>query len=836
MAGEGGPNHQMTGPGATTEDRLRSSDRLLNAVGQAVVAWNLDGEVTYLNAAAEAMYGWPREVGVGSQAMDLSGARLSADQLENIASTLNEGRSWSGEITVGRADGTVAPAWVTNTPVVEDGEIVGFIGVSLDISERKAAEATSWHRATHDALTDLANHRSLTDQIDEELVRLDHGCALTAILVDLGPLDVVNDNFGHGAGQALIQRAAEVLATIVHEGDLLARFSGRTFAVTCGHGLADADAFAYADAMRAALADPEALGRPDVHLRVSAAVAAVTPPATGAEDLLRCATTALSVARATEATRTYDDSMRADLARRLQVEALVERTILSGRVALGYQPIVRLRDEVTIGGEALLRLVDDQGDPVPAIEVVAAAERIGKIGELGGIVLRQACSDVASWQHAAPDRAMTISVNISALQLDDPSLPERVTEAVRDAGIDASTLWLEITEGAMMRDPRRCGMVLADLRARGIRLSADDFGTGYSSLAYLRRFPLDSIKIDQSFVAGLPQNLEDHAIVQAILAMADALGLRVVAEGVERDSQLEDLRSLGTAYGQGFLWSPAIPSLAFLARLESEAAAEPALAGSTPAPARLALISGATAEERTDAAIAVLAHEIRQPLTVITGYSGLLERMPDCDTVKMGTAISRAAHRIGRILAHVVEESAEGATALDLELTEVDAVALAGRMVRELSRTIDNPLALVADEAAPLVVRIDVDQIEQVLVNLVGNAVKFSPPGSPIQVTVHADDDFVDLSVLDEGEGIAPDELALVFRKYGRAEGTAAGTGMGLFLARHIARHHGGDILFRLRDDGPGSAVVLRLPRPLEVPPPDAPGDRDGSVSPLGAS
>lgn len=539
-------------------------------MGEAIVAWDLDGRVTYLNDAAGALHGWRNDAALGARWADVAHGDLAPAQAEDIAEVLDAGRVWSGELALRRFDGSMVPVWSTITPVLERARCIGFIGVSFDISDRKAAEALAQHVATHDPLTDLANHRSLTTQLDARLAALQDGRRASVILLDVGGLGPVNDTFGHATREWVVRRCAGHLGALIHDQDLLARYSDRTFALCCCHDLTEKDALEYGEALRRELATPGATGRQDIHLDVAAAVASAGPPDGRAEVVLRNATTALDRARSSGSTQVYDSSMRAALARSHEVEALVDRVIARGAVTLGYQPIVSLHDERTVGAEALLRLVDDHGQPVPAIEAVQAAERNGRIGELGALVLRQACSDAATWQAASPDHPVLVTANISAQQLDEPDLPLQVGGALALAALAPSSLWLEITETAIMRDPVRSIAVLSRLRATGVHLSADDFGTGYSSLAYLKRLPIDVVKVDQTFVAGLPTSTEDRAIVRAVVGIADALGLTVVAEGVEREVQRDDLLALGVDHGQGFLWSRAVPASDVLARLQQE--------------------------------------------------------------------------------------------------------------------------------------------------------------------------------------------------------------------------------------------------------------------------
>ena len=556
------------------EERLRMESRLLDSVGQAVVAWDNEGLITFINKAAEGLYGCTPATVLGTHIADTISPWIAPALLAEVIEAADAGRGWEGEIPIRRPDGSTIPIWTTNTPVFEGERLVGHTGISVDISDRKATDALTAHRACHDPLTDLPTRGALVGLIDGHLSS-DSGSPpnLSLILVDIGPLDVQNDAFGHEFGDRIILRCAQSLVDAVHEGDSLARFSDHTFAVCCSHNSEESssDTGGYGDRLRAGLARSFRLAGIDLHLQVSAAVVSTTAEARDAAELLRWADTALSRARRDGTTQVYDQTMRDELWRRVQLEILVNRVCDDGRVDLGYQPVVRLDDQQTVGAETLLRLIDAEGVAVPAREVIEAAERSGRIRELGDLILRTACTDAARWQRAAPEMAISVAVNVSAAQLDDPKFSSLVTHALDAAGLDPSALSLEITESALMRDPVRSAALLAELKVGGVTLCADDFGTGYSSLAQLKALPLDVLKIDRSFVEGLPENLEDVAIIQAIMALADALGLGVVAEGIESEAQVRELLELGTACGQGWLWSGALSCAEFEARLSSEA-------------------------------------------------------------------------------------------------------------------------------------------------------------------------------------------------------------------------------------------------------------------------
>jgi EAL domain-containing protein (putative c-di-GMP-specific phosphodiesterase class I) len=538
--------------------------------------------------------------------------------------------------------------------------------------------------------------------------------------------------------------------------------------------------------------------------------------ATDPHELLHQAVTALGRQDAPgQRVRVYDQELRADALHQLDMEALVRRTVDAGRVELAYQPVVRLEDQAVEGGEALLRLVDAAGDPVSPLDVIAAADRLGAIGELSHLILATACREAAGWREAAPGRPVLLSINVPGTLLADPAFPTMVSDVVAEAGLAPSSLCLEVNESVLMEDPLRSATQLVDLKMRGFRLAVDDFGTGYSSLAHLKRFPLDILKVDRSLTRGLAHSLEDTAIVRAIIGVADALGLSVVAEGVEDEEQRRELEVLGVAYGQGFLWSGAMRPESFGSLLSADRDRREATADARPTgrTASRPVTPAPGVQENLDAVLSVLAHEIRTPLSVITGYASLLEQSLGTEEADAAATIARAGQRISRILANIVDADSAMEGSLQLRLHAVDLGALVGRLVDDLAAPVARAVSYTPPVARHPVAMVDGTRIEQTVNNLITNAVKYSPPGSPVLVEVDVGADWLDVLVMDEGPGIPPEQIGLIFRKYGRASARVPGTGLGLYLARSIARAHGGEVLYRRRTDRSGSVFVLRLPR-----------------------
>lgn len=666
------------------------------------------------------------------------------------------------------------------------------------------------------ALAAVTDRQTFTVAVDEALAAATGTVGVRSVtLLEITSFDLLNEAFGPEVGLGVVRCCADQLIDTVHPGDLVARLSDHAFAVWCPHVPSNTEAHAYGDHLRRQLVRPSGLRHVGGALQVSAGVAVATAEVSTAADLLQRGRTALFDARPDSTTKLYEAAMRDVLMRRVELETIVTALIERGGLDLAYQPIVRLDDQRTVGAEALLRVIDTSGSPIPPDELVDAAEQSGQIDELGDLILQTACAAAAQWRREVPGQPIQLTVNVSGRQLDDATLPSRVAAALDASGLDAASLWLEITESALMRNPTQSTALLAELKARGIRLAADDFGTGYSSLAYLKTFPLDALKIDRTFVSALPTGQQEVAITRAVVAVADALGLEVIAEGIECHDQRDCVIALGAALGQGYLWSPAVPADAFAARLseETDAASNPAGTTSSMPGAHVDRGSEASADEHVDALLEVLAHEIRNPLAVVHGYADLIESGDLADDRLGGAAIQRAASRIDEIVKQLTSVSLRAGRGDVAARTPVDLGAAVERIVADFRLLTPVDLQVVEHLGPAIIVSADATQIEQALTNLVGNAIRFSPTAVSVEVAVRADRLWTDIDVSDAGPGVDPADMGLLFCKYGRADPASPGAGLGLYLARRIARAHGGDILVRRRTGGPGMTFTIRLPR-----------------------
>ena len=426
--------------------------------------------------------------------------------------------------------------------------------------ERQRADERLAYQALHDPLTDLPNRVLFLDRLDRALAHLARRPATVAVLfLDVDDFKSVNDSFGHSEGDVLLRELAPRLQSALRASDTLARFGGDEFAVLCEGLQHRDDALEVAERLRDALRQPVTLGGREHYVSASVGIAVAQSPHARSEALLRDADAAMYVAKERSRGRheVFDERLRGRTLERLRVDNALRGAVERGEMRLAYQPLVSLEDGRMCGVEALVRWTHPELGPVPPDRFITAAERNGLIVGIGTWVLEEACRQAVAWRRGHGDgTALEVSVNVSAHQLTEPHFAAVVEGALERAGASPHELALELTESALIRTAQLPLAALETLRSLGVRVALDDFGTGYSSLSYLERFPLDALKIDRGFVKALDERPATEAIFSAIVAMGDALGLDVVAEGIENADQLERVRAAGCRIAQGYHFAP----------------------------------------------------------------------------------------------------------------------------------------------------------------------------------------------------------------------------------------------------------------------------------------
>jgi diguanylate cyclase (GGDEF)-like protein/PAS domain S-box-containing protein len=545
------------------EEAIRFQAQLLDTVGQAVIATDIDGKITYWNRAAEALYGWRADEVRECNVFEVTPVEQNYGA-SGLLETLQAGETWIGEFSARRKDGSVFPAFATSSPVCDDsGSLIGIIGVSTDISERKQLEEQLLHQAFHDALTGLPNRNLFLDRTRHALsLARRHDDLVAVLFLDLDNFKIVNDSLGHDIGDQLLVTIAGRILGCLREGDTAARLGGDEFAILL-ENLGDAEGSAgVAQRLLDALRMPLLLDGHEMFVTPSIGIAVSATSTDLAEDLLRDADVAMYIAKRNGRARyeIFEPSMGSMARQRLELEHDLRRALDLNELALHYQPVVNLCDGSLAGFEALLRWDHPLRGRIAPDVFVPVAEETGLIVQVGSWALREACRQMRAWQDAWPEaERLSISVNLSGRQFKEPGLADDVARVLRETGLKPSCLNLEITETIMMDDEEGTSAVLRQLEQLGVTLAIDDFGTGYSSLGTLRHFPVDTLKIDRSFVDGLGAESDDSVIVSGVIGLAHGLGLRVVAEGVETADQLARLHELGCDLGQGYYFSRPLP-------------------------------------------------------------------------------------------------------------------------------------------------------------------------------------------------------------------------------------------------------------------------------------
>jgi diguanylate cyclase (GGDEF)-like protein/PAS domain S-box-containing protein len=567
LVADDGRHEGRVGTIADITDRIeaeRDSKRLtevFEATEDLVVIADPEGRLLHLNRSARRFFGLPD--GAPPEQIDLV-RHLPPEDLSRLAAEIEEalgsGNTWRGELTLVDAHGTAVPHLAqVLVHLGEDGGPEYYSAVLHDIRERKAFEHRLAHQATHDPLTGLPNRTLLLDRLEMALARARrHHRRIAVLFLDLDHFKVVNDSLGHGLGDRLLVAIAGRLRATLRPDDTVARFGGDEFVVLCEDLAGRADAVAVAERLLAELAGPFTVDGAEVFVGASVGIAFPDHPDADPETLIRDADAAMYQAKDRGRGRwvVFDNAMRASAVDRLDIGNALRRALERRELRVHYQPVVDLGAGRVAGVEALVRWEHPERGLLLPGEFIAVAEETGLIVPIGAWVLDQACRQIQRWHADRPGRPpLRVAVNLSGRQLGHPGLVEDVSAALADTGIDPALVELEITESVLMDDVETSEETLRRLKALGVRIVVDDFGTGYSSLSYLRRFPVDQLKVDRSFVAGLGTDPGDSAIVAAIVTLAHTLGLTAVAEGVETAAQLAELRRLGCARAQGYLFA-----------------------------------------------------------------------------------------------------------------------------------------------------------------------------------------------------------------------------------------------------------------------------------------
>jgi len=549
----------------------------LNCIGDAVASTDLAGNITFLNLVAEKMTGWSLQEAAG---------RPMGEVLQILDPATGEAIPNPMEVAVGqelpihlplncilvRRDGFEIPVEDTVAPIhSREGKVTGSVIVFRDVRQARALALQVTHTAEHDFLTGLPNRMLLNDRVGQAIAMAPiHMKKVVVLFLDLDGFKHINDSLGHPVGDKLLQAVASRLVKCVRPTDTVSRQGGDEFVVLLSEVEQAEDAAITARKMLQVVAEPYTIGRHELHITTSIGVSVYPDDGLDAETLIKNADTAMYQAKESgrQSYKFFKPAMNVRAVERQAIEESLRRALERNEFALHYQPKIDLMSGRITGAEALIRWTHPTRGLIPPVQFIPVAEESGLILPIGKWVVREACQQAQAWLSAGLSLG-TIAVNISALQFRAEDFLEGVFSVLEETGLPAKHLEVELTESVLMKHAESAEAILKALRAQGVQVAVDDFGTGYSSLSYLRKFPIDTLKIDQSFIRQISSKTDETTLLTAVIQMGRSLNLHVVAEGVETEEELEFLQAEQCDEAQGYYFSRPVPPQQFARLLES---------------------------------------------------------------------------------------------------------------------------------------------------------------------------------------------------------------------------------------------------------------------------
>jgi diguanylate cyclase (GGDEF)-like protein/PAS domain S-box-containing protein len=543
--------------------RLRLAAAVFDTTLEGVLVTDANGVIVHVNRAFMEITGYQQDEVLGLQPNKFKSGRHGPEFYERMYKTILSAGQWSGEIWNRRKSGEIYPQWQSIRSIKnEHGDITHFVAVFSDISTIKHSERELAHLAHYDALTGLPNRLLFTDRAEQAQTHARRNKqSLAMLLVDLDHFKHINDSLGHNVGDEVLKAVGERLKSLLEKGVTLARLGGDEFAVLLENPQQAAQAAEMAQGILSGIREPIQVHDQSLFLTASVGISIFPNDALSAEQLLRNADAALFQAKnqGRESYALYTAELTAHAQRRVELTTELRQAIVHNELRVFYQPIHNLQSRRIEGVEALVRWQHPTRGMVSPGDFIPIAEQSGLIADIDNWVLTEACRQMGEWLRDGVDISF-VAVNVSSRLFGRGDLDRRVAQVLGETGLAAEYLELEVTESAIMDDPDQAIEQMHRLRELGLKLSIDDFGTGYSSLLRLKRMPVQKLKIDQGFVAGLPDDDDDVAIVHAIIALARAMGMRVLAEGIEQADQASFLLHNQCELGQGYWFARPMPA------------------------------------------------------------------------------------------------------------------------------------------------------------------------------------------------------------------------------------------------------------------------------------
>ncbi|MDX1368686.1 putative bifunctional diguanylate cyclase/phosphodiesterase [Pseudomonas sp.] len=538
------------------EHSLRQAAAVFDATQDGVLVTDSKQHIVHVNPAFTRITGYNPEEIIGRRPNHLSSGRHDQAFYRRLWHALAARGSWSGEIWNRRKNGEIYPQWQRIRAIHDDkGELSHYVAVFSDISALKRSQSELDHLAHHDPLSGLPNRLLFTERVENAIKRAKSAQQGAVLLIDLDHFKHINESLGHNIGDLLLKAVGERLGAQLGEGMTLARLGGDEFGLLCENCLDAPQAASLAQQLLNSLGAPFNLEKHEFYMSASIGISLFPGDAENLEQVLRNADSALSKAKSSgrEGYAFYTQELTEFARHRIDLVSALHHALDHQELRVYYQPLHDMASGELIGAEALVRWQHPQRGLVAPGEFIPIAEDSGLIGAIDAWVLQQACRQMVLWKNQA-HAPRFVAVNVSSRLFSRGGLDLQVARVLADTGLDPTCLELEVTESAVMDNPDAALTLLERLRALGVRLAIDDFGTGYSSLARLKRLPVHKLKLDISFVRGLPHDSDDVAITRAVVALGHSLDLKVLAEGIERPEQMEFLRQIGCDYGQGYLF------------------------------------------------------------------------------------------------------------------------------------------------------------------------------------------------------------------------------------------------------------------------------------------
>ena len=540
------------------EDSLALAQQVFDNAAEAVMITDAENRIVRINSAFTRITGWTAEESLGRNPSFLSSGKQSPEFYREMWQTLSEAGVWQGEVVNRRRSGQYYPEWLSISTVRNrQGKVTHYLAIFSDISERKRAEGLIHRYSWFDSLTDLPNKALLIDRINQAIIAAQNeGKPLYLLAFNLNRLKHINDSLGHNIGDEVLKIVAQRLVKATREGDTVSRVTGDDFVVVVPRLSQPHRAINLAERLVESINAPMDIQGNAIHITANAGLSVFPADGTEPDTLLMNADAALNHSRTQGQNKIafFEPHMNAAILEKINLQGELTAALANRQFLLHFQPQLDLQTQRLTGVEALIRWQHPERGLVSPAVFIPAAEELGLIVQIGDWVIDEACRSLARWRQRGLTE-LCVAINLSAHQFAHTNLVQTVRDAIVRHGVPPERIELEITEGVAMHDADEVLTRLHELKAIGVQISIDDFGTGYSSLAYLMRFPVDKLKIDQSFVRDMGNSSEADSIVRAIVALAHGLSLAVIAEGVETDAQLDRLKHIGCNEIQGYLLS-----------------------------------------------------------------------------------------------------------------------------------------------------------------------------------------------------------------------------------------------------------------------------------------